>query len=172
MERAAKKELVTVLHDVFSNAGVIIVAHYEGLTVAEMTDLRGRARGAGASLKVAKNRLAKLALDGTESAHISDLFTGPTVIAYSDDPVAAPKVVADFAKENDKLVVLGGAMGATALDPQGVKTLANLPSLDELRGKIVGLLNQPAAKIAQVLQAPGGQVARVVSAYANEGKAA
>jgi len=172
VERAAKKELVTELHDVFNRTGVVIVAHYEGLTVADMTDLRGRARGAGASLKVAKNRLVKLALDGTEFSQISDLFSGPTVIAYSDDPVAAPKVVSDFAKENDKLVVLGGAMGATALDPQGVKSLANLPSLDELRGQILGLVNRPAGKIAQVLQAPGGQVARVVSAYANEGEAA
>ena len=169
MDRAEKQELVTSMHDVFDNANVIVVAHYSGLTVAEMTDLRGRARGAGASLKVAKNRLVKLALDGTESAHAADLFAGPTVIAYSDDPVAAPKVVSDFAKQNDKLVILGGAMGATALDPQGVKTLANLPSLDELRSKIIGLVNRPAEKIAQVLQAPGGQVARVISAYANEG---
>lgn len=168
MDRADKKELVTAMHDVFDTAGVFVVAHYAGLTVAEMTDLRGRARGAGASLKVAKNRLVKLALDGTESAHASDLFTGPTVVAYSDDPVAAPKVVADFAKENEKLIILGGAMGATALDPQGVKTLASLPSLDELRSKIIGLVSRPAEKIAQVLQAPGGQVARVISAYASE----
>ena len=168
MDRADKKELVTAMHDVFDTTGVLVVAHYTGLTVAEMTDLRGRARGAGASLKVAKNRLVKLALDGTEAAHVSDLFSGPTVIAYSDDPVAAPKVVSDFAKENDKLVILGGAMGATALDPQGVKTLASLPTLDELRSKIIGLVSRPAGKIAQVLQAPGGQVARVISAYASE----
>ncbi len=172
MDRAEKQELVTSMHDVFDNAGVIVVAHYSGLTVAEMTDLRGRARGAGASLKVAKNRLVKLALDGTDSAHAADLFSGPTVIAYSDDLVSAPKVVSEFAKSNDKLVILGGAMGTIALDPQGVKTLADLPSLDELRGKIVGLVSRPAQKIAQVLQAPGGQVARVISAYASESEAA
>ncbi len=172
MNRAEKNEVVTSLHDVFKNAGVVVVAHYSGLSVAEMTDLRGRMRGAGASLKVAKNRLVKLALEGTEVAHTSDLFTGPTVIAYSDDPVAAPKAAAEFAKGNDKLVILGGAMGATALDPEGVKTLASLPTLDELHATIAGMINRPATKVAMVLQAPAGQLARVFGAYANEENAA
>jgi large subunit ribosomal protein L10 len=172
VNRAEKSEVVANLHDVFQNAGVVVVAHYSGLSVAEMTDLRGRMRGAGASLKVAKNRLVKLALEGTEAAHTADLFTGPTVIAYSDDPVAAPKAAAEFAKGNDKLVILGGAMGATALDPEGVTTLASLPSLDELHATIAGMINRPATKVAMVLQAPAGQLARVFGAYANEGNAA
>ena len=172
MDRAEKSEVVANLHDVFQNAGVVVVAHYSGLTVAEMTDLRGRMRGAGASLKVAKNRLVKLALEGTDAAHTADLFSGPTVIAYSDDPVAAPKAAAEFAKGNEKLIILGGAMGATALDPAGVKTLASLPSLDELRATIAGMINRPATKVATVLQAPAGQLARVFGAYANEGNAA
>lgn len=168
VERAAKSELVATLHDVFQNTGVVVVAHYAGLTVSEMTDLRGRMRQAGARLKVAKNRLAKLALEGTEIAHVGSLLQGPTVIAYSDDPVAAPKVAVDFAKGNQKLVILGGAMGAKALDPEGVKSLATLPSLDELRAKLVGMINTPATRVAQVLAAPGGQVARVLAAYAEK----
>lgn len=172
MNRAEKSEVVATLNNVFKNTGAFVVAHYSGLTVAEMTDLRGRMRGAGASLKVAKNRLVKLALEGTDVAHTADLFTGPTVIAYSDDPVAAPKAASDFANGNDKLVILGGAMGATALDPQGVKTLASLPSLDELRATIAGMLNRPATNVASVLQAPAGQLARVMGAYAKEGEAA
>ncbi len=172
MNRTEKSEAVATLHDVFENTGVFVVAHYSGLTVAEMTDLRGRMRGAGASLKVAKNRLAKLALEGTEAAHASDLFSGPTLIAYSDDPVAAPKAAAEFAKDNDKLVILGGSMGATALDPAGVKTLASLPTLDELHAIIAGMINRPATKVATILQAPAGQLARVFGAYAKEGNAA
>ncbi|MBL4759178.1 MAG: 50S ribosomal protein L10 [Rhizobiales bacterium] len=172
MDRTEKSEAVATLHEVFENTGVFVVAHYSGLTVAEMTDLRGRMRGAGASLKVAKNRLVKLALEGTEAAHASDLFSGPTLIAYSDDPVAAPKAAAEFAKGNDKLVILGGSMGATALDPAGVKTLASLPTLDELHATIAGMINRPATKVATILQAPAGQLARVFGAYANEGDAA
>lgn len=172
MDRAEKSELVSTLHDVFANTGVIVVAHYSGLSVSQMTDLRGRMREAGGQVKVAKNRLAKLALEGTEVAHLGDLLKGPTVIAYSDDPVAAPKVAVDFAKANEKLVILGGAMGATSLDPDGVKSLATLPSLDELRAKIVGMINTPATRVAQVLAAPGGQVARVLAARAEQGEAA
>jgi large subunit ribosomal protein L10 len=129
-------------------------------------------RDAGAGVKVAKNRLARIALKGTDAEHISDLFKGPTVIAYSSDPVAAAKVAVDFAKINDKFVVLGGAMGRTNLDPDGVKALASLPSLDELRAKLVGLLTSPATKIAQVVAAPAAQVARVVDAYAKKSEAA
>jgi large subunit ribosomal protein L10 len=172
VDRAQKSELVASLNQVFKDTGVIVVAHYAGLSVADMTAFRARMREAGASVKVAKNRLAKLALKGTDAETISDLFTGPTVIAYSSDPVAAPKVAIDFAKSNEKLVILGGAMGSTSLDSDGVKALASLPSLDELRGKLVGLLATPATRVAQVLAAPAGQVARVVGAYAEKGEAA
>ncbi len=172
MDRAQKSELVTTLNQVFSNTGVIVVTHYSGLSVAEMTDLRVRMAEAGAAMKVAKNRLVKLALEGTDAAGISELFTGPTAIAYSDDPVAAPKVVMDFAKSNEKLVVLGGVMGTTILDPAGVKALSDLPSLDELRAKLVGMINTPATRIAGVLQAPAGQLARVMNAYASKDEAA
>ena len=172
MERAEKRELVSTMNEVFQETNVVVVAHYAGLTVAELTALRGKARLAGVSVKVAKNRLVKLALQGTESAHIADLFTGPTLVAYSSDPVAAPKVVADFAKTNDKLVILGGAMGKTNLDPNGVKALATLPSLDELRGKLVGLIQAPATRIATVVSAPAAQLARVFGAYAKKDEAA
>ena len=172
MDRAQKTELVTSLNGVFADAGVVVVTHYIGLSVPEMSDLRARMADAGASFKVTKNRLAKLALEGTPASGISELFQGPTAIAYSKDPVAAPKVAAGFAKENEKLVILGGTMGETVLDANGVKALASLPSLDELRGKIVGMLNTPATRIAGVLQAPAGQVARVLGAYAAKGEAA
>ena len=172
MDRAEKAELVTTLNGVFTEAGVIVVAHYSGLSVSEMTDLRARMAEAGAAFKVTKNRLAKLALEDTSAKPMADLFAGPTAIAYSQDPVAAPKVASNFAKDNEKLVILGGMMGETYLDAAGVKQLADLPSLDELRGKIVGLLNAPATKIAGVLQAPGGQLARVLNAHATKGEAA
>ncbi len=172
MEKAAKRELVSTMNEVFQEANVVVVAHYAGLTVAELTALRGKARQQGISVKVAKNRLVKLALQGTDSAHIADLFTGPTLVAYSADPVAAPKVTSDFAKTNDKLVILGGAMGSTNLNPEGVKALATLPSLDELRGKLIGLIQAPAQKIASVVNAPAGQLARVFGAYAKKDEAA
>ena len=172
MERAAKKELVTTLNGVFKTSNVVVVAHYAGLTVAQMQILRKQMRLAGASVKVAKNRLAKIALEGTDASVVVPLLKGPTVIAYSGDPVAAPKVATDFAKANEKFVILGGAMGKTALNPDGIKALAALPSLDELRAKIVGLLQAPATKVAQLLNAPAAKVARVVQAYANKGEAA
>ena len=172
VDRAEKREAVSTLNSVFSDAEVVVVAHYKGLTVSEMTDLRVKSKEIGATLKVAKNRLAKLALQGTDVEHISDLFQGPTVIAYSEDPVAAPKVVSDYAKQNDKLVILGGALGATNLDVDGVKALADLPSLDELRARLVGMISTPATRIAQVVNAPAGQVARVLSAYAEKDQAA
>jgi large subunit ribosomal protein L10 len=172
VDRAQKSETVSTLNQVFSNTGVVVVAHYSGLTVAQMTTLRGRMRDAGASLKVAKNRLVKLALKGTDAEHISDLFQGPTVIAYSNDPVAAPKVAAEFAKTNEKFVLLGGAMGKTNLDAKGVEALATMPSLDELRAKLVGMIKTPATRIAGVLQAPAGQLARVLGAYAKKDEAA
>jgi large subunit ribosomal protein L10 len=164
--------MVSGLNTVFSNAGVVVVAHYSGLTVADMTTLRSRMKAAGGSLKVAKNRLVKLALKGTDAEHISGLFQGPTVIAYSNDPVAAPKVASDFAKANEKFVILGGAFGKTNLDAGGIEALAKLPSLDELRGRIVGMINTPATRIAGVLQAPAAQLARVIGAYAKKDEAA
>ncbi len=165
MERAEKREVVTALHDVFAKTGVVVVAHYAGLTVAQMTKLRSEMRSAGGKVKVAKNRLVKLALEGTDAKGIADLLKGPTCLAFSADPVAAPKVAVKFAKANEKFVILGGAMGATVLDAKGVNSLADLPSLDELRGKLIGLLQAPASKIARTLNEPGAQLARVFGAY-------
>ena len=172
VDRAAKKELVTTLNGIFSQTNVVVVAHYSGLNVAQMQTLRKQMKQAGAAVKVAKNRLAKLALDGTDAAAIVPLLKGPTLLAYSGDPVAAPKVAADFAKANEKFVILGGAMGKTTLDPNGVKALASLPSLDELRAKIIGLVMAPATKVAQLVNAPASKVARVVQAYASKGEGA
>ncbi|RJG45167.1 MULTISPECIES: 50S ribosomal protein L10 [unclassified Mesorhizobium] len=172
MDRAEKRELVTGLNEAFSNAGSVVVAHYAGITVAQMNDLRSKMRAAGGTVKVAKNRLAKIALQGTESEGIIDLFTGQTLIAYSEDPIAAPKVASDFAKGNDKLVILGGSMGTTALNADGVKALATLPSLDELRARLVGMIATPATRIAQVVNAPAAQLARVFGAYARKDEAA
>lgn len=166
MDRAQKQEMVSSLNKVFAAAEVVVVTHYSGLTVSEMTDLRSRLREAGASFKVTKNRLARLALEGTDCSPLAELLEGPTAIGYSDDPVAAPKVLAKFAKENEKLIIRGGIMGTQMLDVDGVKSLGALPSLDELRGKIVGMISTPATRIAGVLQAPGGQLARVFGAYA------
>ena len=168
MDRAEKKEVVAALNDVFKKTSVVVVAHYSGLTVAQMQALRGQMRAAGARVEVAKNRLAKIALDGTHVASIGSLMRGPTLIAYSDDPVAAPKVAVAFAKDNEKFVILGGAMGVTALDPNGVKSLATMPSLDELRAKLVGLIQAPATKLAQLTTAPAAKLARVFGAYANK----
>ena len=165
MERAEKREVVTALHDVFAKTGVVVVAHYAGLTVAQMTKLRSEMRSAGGKVKVAKNRLVKLALDGTDAKGIADLLKGPTCLAFSADPVAAPKIAVKFAKANEKFVILGGAMGTTVLDAKGVSALADLPSLDELRGKLIGLLQAPASKIARTLNEPGAQLARVIGAY-------
>jgi len=172
VDRAAKQKLVTTLGGVFNDAGVIVVAHNNGLTVTQMNDLRGKMAEAGGSVKVAKNRLVKLALEGTDAEGIKDLFVGPTVLAYSQDPVAAPKIVSDFAKTNKKMVVLGGAMGTSVLDESGVKTLAELPSLDELRAKLIAMIQTPATRIAGITQAPAGQLARVMGAYASKGDAA
>ena len=168
MERAQKRDVVTALHDVLAKTGVIVVAHYAGLTVGAMTKLRSEMRGAGGQVKVAKNRLVKLALEGTDAKGIADLLTGPTCLAYSVDPVAAPKIAVKFAKANEKFVILGGAMGTTALDAKGVNSLADLPSLDELRGTLIGLLQAPASKIARTLNEPGAQLARVFAAYGNK----
>lgn len=159
------------MKEAFKATKVVVVAHYSGLTVAQMQTLRRQMKQAGATVKVAKNRLAKIALEGSDVASIGSLLKGPTVIALSDDPVAAPKVAIDFAKANEQFVILGGAMGKTALNVDGVKQLASLPSLDELRAKIVGLIQAPATKIAQVVNAPAAKVARVVQAYASKSAA-
>jgi large subunit ribosomal protein L10 len=172
VDRAAKQESITELNGVFKASKVVVVAHYSGLSVAQMQSLRKQMRQAGGSVKVAKNRLAKLALKDTDVAAIAPLLKGPTVLAYSGDPVAAPKVAVDFAKANEQFVILGGSMGKTALDTDGVKALAALPSLDELRAKIVGLVQAPATKIAQLVNAPAAKVARVVQAYASKSAAA
>lgn len=172
MDRTQKEALVATLNGVFSKSTLVVVTHYSGLNVAQMTDLRRRASAVGAQFRVTKNRLTKLALKGTVYDPLSDLFTGPTAIAYSDDPVAAAKVAVAFAKGNEKLVILGGALGERVLDQNGVRMLAETPSLDELRGKIVGLLQAPATKVAGVLQAPAGQLARVMGARAKALEAA
>ena len=168
MDRAAKAELVSTLGEVFKSTKVVVVAHNSGLTVAQMQTLRRQMKQAGASVKVAKNRLAKIALEGSDVASIAPLLKGPAVIAFSGDPIAAPKVAVDFAKTNERFIILGGAMGTTALDLNGVRALAALPSLDELRARIVGLIQAPATKIAQVVTAPASKVARVVQAYASK----
>ena len=172
MKRTEKEDLVASMHKTFGESTLMVVTHYSGLSVAEMTDLRGQMREAGASFKVTKNRLTRLALKGTKFENVADLFLGPTAVAYSEDPVAAARVVVDYGKRNEKLVVLGGALDDRPLDVDGIKALASLPSLDALRAKLLGMLNTPATRIAGVLQAPAGQLARVVGAHAAKGEAA
>jgi large subunit ribosomal protein L10 len=166
MDRAQKSELVAKLKQTFNETSVVVITRNLGMTVAQSTDLRIKMRDAGASFKVAKNRLALIALEGTAYAPISEMLKGPTALATSPDPVAAAKVAVDFAKTNDRFEIVGGAMGDTLLDVNGVKALAELPSLDELRAKIVGLIQAPATKIAQVVNAPAAKLARVFGAYA------
>ncbi|MBY8825857.1 50S ribosomal protein L10 [Sphingomonas colocasiae] len=168
MDRAQKAELVATLNRTFTETSVVVVTRNLGLTVAQSTALRTKMRDAGASYKVAKNKLAKLAIEGTAYAPISDLLTGPTALGTSADPVAPAKVIVEFAKTNDKLEIVGGAMGETLLDAEGIKALAALPSLDELRAKIVGLVVAPATKLATITQAPAAQIARVLSAHAEK----
>ena len=172
MDRSQKEKLVASLHAAISDTVCFIITHQSGMTVAEVTGLRRQMRDAGASFKVTKNRLARLALAGTKFEQLSPLFTGPTAIAYSRDPVAAAKVAVEFANKNEKLTIVGGALGSQQLDAAGIKVLATMPSLDELRGKLLGMLQTPATRIAGVLQAPAGQLARVVGAYAKQGEAA
>ena len=172
MNREQKRELADSLRAVFDRTAAVIVAQYRGMTVGEMFDLRRQMRATGARLKVTKNRIAKLALKGTRFESLGPIFKGPTAIAYADDPVSAAKAASAYAKQNDKFVVLGGAMGTTLLDAAGVKTLATLPSLDELRAKIVGLLQAPATKLAGVMQAPAATLARVMGAYASKSSTA
>ncbi len=168
MDRAGKKELIDELHTSLKDTGTIVVAHYAGMTVAHMTEFRKRVKEAGGSVKVTKNRLAKLALKDTDAAGIIELFKGPTVVAFSKDPVTAARIAVKYSKDNDKLVILGGTMGKNVLDLAAVKALAELPSLDELRAKLIGLLNAPATKIARTIAEPGAQLARVIQAKASK----
>lgn len=166
MDRSQKSEAVAQLNAVFNEVGVVVVTRNLGMSVGQSTELRQKMRAAGASYKVAKNRLAKLALKDTDYVGLEEFLTGPVGLAWSDDPVAAAKAAVDFAKTNDKLEIVGGSMGATVLDEAGVRALASLPSLDELRGKLVGLVNAPATKVAQLANAPAAKLARVFGAYA------
>lgn len=168
MDRTEKAELVAELNAVFGEAGVVVVTRNLGMTVAQSTTLRQKMREAGAAYKVAKNRLAKIALKDTDYEGVGELLTGPCAVSTSSDPVAAAKVAVEFAKTNDKLEIVGGAMGTTLLDAEGIKALASMPSLDELRATLVGLMQAPATKLAQIAQAPAAQLARVFNAYAEK----
>ncbi|MGR3571140.1 50S ribosomal protein L10 [Brevirhabdus sp.] len=163
MDRAQKEKVVEELGQIFESSGVVVVAHYEGLTVAEMQDLRSQMREAGGSVRVAKNKLAKIALDGKPCASIADYLTGMTVLAYSEDPVAAAKVADKYAKDNQKFVILGGAMGENALDVAGVKAVAGMPSREELIASIVGSIGAPASNIAGAIGAPASNIASILS---------
>jgi large subunit ribosomal protein L10 len=168
VERSQKEKLVATLQHALADTTCVVITHQTGLTVAEVTELRRQMRAAGASFKVTKNRLAKRALVGTRFEQIAPLFTGPTAIAYSRDPVAAAKIAVEFANRNEKLRIVGGSLGDRQLDAEGVKSLATLPSLDQLRAKLVGLLQAPASRLVGTLQAPGSQLARVLDAYAKK----
>jgi large subunit ribosomal protein L10 len=168
MDRAQKAETVEGLKADLAGMSLMVVAHYSGLTVAELTDLRRRMRAAEAGFQVTKNRLARLAIRDTPYSNLDELFRGPTAIALSRDPVAAAKVATAYAKDNEKFVIVGGGLGTQRLDVEGIKALATLPSIDALRGKILGLIVAPATRIAGILQAPGGQLARVIGAYATK----
>jgi large subunit ribosomal protein L10 len=171
VDRTQKEQTVTALKSVFDDAVLVVITHYSGLDVAQITDLRVRMADAGARFKVTKNRLTRRALEGTRFAALDGLFSGPTAIAYSEDPVAAAKVSVGFAKENDRLVIVGGALNDRLLGTDEIRALAALPSLDELRAQFVALLQTPAQRIASVLLAPGAQLARTMSAYARTGEA-
>ena len=171
MDRAQKAASIEELKGVFAGAGAVVVTHYLGLTVAEMTDLRGRLRKEGASLKVVKNRLAQKAMDGASGEAGDRLFKGPVAIAYAKDPVSAAKVATQYAKDNEKFSIVGAVLGQTVLDEKGVGALATLPSLDQIRGQLIGLIQAPATKVAGVLAAPAGQLARVFNAYATKDSA-
>ncbi|MCL9983506.1 MAG: 50S ribosomal protein L10 [Erythrobacter sp.] len=168
MDRSQKADAVAQLNAVFNEVSVVVVTRNLGMTVAQSTDLRNKMRGAGANYKVAKNRLAKLALENTDYVGLDDMLTGPVGLAWSTDPVAAAKAAVEFAKTNDKLEIVGGSMGSVVLDEAGIRALASMPSLDELRAKLIGLVNAPATKIAQVVTAPAAKVARVFAAYADK----
>ena len=165
MDRIEKENLVASMHKTFEDSSIVVVTHYSGLTVSEMGDLRMQMHDVGASFKVTKNRLTRLALEGTKYQPLKTMFTGPTAIAYSEDPVAAAKAAVAFSKDNEKLIVLGGALGEEQLDLTAIKALASLPSLEDLRAKIAGVISTPATRIVGVMKAPAGQVARVIAAH-------
>lgn len=168
MLRAEKSQVVERLHAALAEAEVVVVTHYKGLTVAELGELRGQLRAVGGTLKVAKNRLAKRALDGTAFAGVAEFLKGPTAIALAREPVGVPKALVEYARKNEKLVIVGGGLKGTVLDASAVKALAELPSLDALRARLVGLLQAPASRLVGVLQAPGAQLARVLKAYSDK----
>lgn len=168
MDRSEKAAFIDALNAVFADTSFVLVGRNSGLTVADVSDLRRRMRAAGATYKVAKNRLALRALDGTKFDGIAPLLKGPTALAWSKDPVAVAKTAVEFARTNDKFVILGGALGKQTLSPDGVKALAELPSLETLRAGLLGMIQTPATRIAGVLQAPGGQIARVLAAFAKK----
>jgi large subunit ribosomal protein L10 len=168
VNRTEKAELIETLQSAFNESSTVVVAHQVGMTVAESGDLRRKMREAGAGFKVTKNRIAKLALKGTRFEDLDSMFTGPTAVGMSQDPVAAAKAIVDYAKGNKKITILGGSMDGKTLDQAGVEALAKMPSLDELRGKLVGLVQAPAAKMARVTQAPAGKLARVIQARADQ----
>ncbi|WP_420568456.1 50S ribosomal protein L10 [Thalassovita sp.] len=172
MDRAQKEKVVEELGQIFDSSGVVVVAHYAGLTVAEMQDLRARMRDAGGAVRVAKNRLAKIALDGKPCASIADLLTGMTVLTYSEDPVAAAKVAEDFAKDNKNFEILGGAMGENALDRAGVTAVSKMPSREELIASIVGCIGAPASNIAGAIGAPASNIASILSTIEEKAEAA
>ena len=172
MDRTEKREFVAGLHDALSGVSMIVITRNQGLTVAEATELRRRMRAAGATFKVAKNRLAHLALEGTQFDGLKPLLKGPTALAWAEDPVAVAKTTVEFARTNDKFVLIGGALGPRTLDAAGIRALAELPSLDTLRARIVGMITTPPTRIAGVLQGPGGQLARVFGAFAKQEEAA
>ena len=172
MDRAQKEKVVEELGQIFESSGVVVVARYEGLTVAEMQDLRGRARAAGSAVRVAKNRLAKIALEGTAAADMAQYLQGMTVLTYSEDPVAAAKVVEDFAKANQKFEILGGTMAGTLLDRAGVEAVSKMPSRDELIATIVGMIGAPASSIAGAIGAPASNIASILSTIEEKAEAA
>ena len=172
MDRAAKRELIDSLHGALKSTGVVVVAHNTGMVAAQSADFRSKVKAAGGTVKVTKNKLAQLALKDTDAEKLSGLMKGPVILAFSKDPIAAAKAAVTYAKGNDKLVILGGAMGKTILDAKGVKALAELPSLDELRATLIGLLLAPATKIARTIKEPGAQLARVIQAKASKADAA
>ena len=164
MDRTQKREMVDFLGEVFAGSGSVVVTRYAGLTVAQMTDLRRQMKAGGASFKVIKNRLAKIALENIERSAAADMFSGPVGIAYARDPVAAPKVLTEYVKKNEKLIIIGGFVGRTVFDDKGVEALAKMPSIEELRSKLLGVLNQPGSKLATVLNAPAGKLVRQLNA--------
>jgi large subunit ribosomal protein L10 len=172
VKRTEKENLVASMHKTFEDSSIVVITHYSGLTVTEMSDLRMQMRDVGAGFKVTKNRLARLAINGTKYQPLESMFTGPTAIAYSEDPVAAAKAAVAFSKNNEKLIVLGGALGEEQLDLAAVKALASLPSLETLRAKIAGVISMPAKRIVGVTKAPAGQIARVIGAYSSSSRAA